>query len=66
MPDETESSSSSESSDSKDIRDSSDHSDARSEESYRDDMEEDKQAEYNLGPPFGSLEGFYERKKRID
>ena len=65
--DETDSSSSSESSEeSKDARDSSEHYDTRSGESDRDDAEEDRPAEDKLGPPFGSLEGFYDGKKRID
>ena len=66
-----DSSSSSESSESGQLNDSTDGRDSsvdrsRSEDDGGDKSEADKQVEDSFGPPYGSLEGFYGGKKRID
>ena len=64
-----DSSSTSESSDSGQLKDSTDDRDSsedRSEGDGGDQSEADKQVEDSFGPPYGSLEGFYGGKKRID
>ena len=66
---DTSGSSDSESSDSEDARDYTDARDSsvdKSEDSKKDQTDDDKPKEYSFGPPFGSLEGFYDGKRRID